>query len=140
VSVLNDLALHLRFAGTLLLCLALSHLILPRALGWTAELRSVSLLTRQVSYVHTYFIGLMCGLFGLAAVLLTPDLLAPDRMSTAVLVAAVAVWGSRLVVQLWVFDSVLWRGSALTVGGHLAFVVLWSYLTFVFVWALTHQL
>lgn len=36
-------------------------------------------MTRQVSYVHTYFIGLMCGLFGLAATVLASDLLIPDR-------------------------------------------------------------
>jgi hypothetical protein len=140
VLVLTDIALHLRVAGTLLLCLALAHLILPRALGWTVELREVSLMTRQVSYVHTYFIGLMCGLFGLAATVLTTDLLTRDRMAAAVLTGAIAVWSSRLVVQLCVFDSSLWRGSVLTVLGHIAFVALWTYQTVVFAWALTHQL
>jgi hypothetical protein len=139
VPVLTDLTLHLRFAGALLLCLAAAHVILPRALGWSAELRGVSLLTRQVSYVHTYFIGLMCGLFGLAATLLTADLVAPGRMASGVLIAAITVWGSRLLVQLCVFDPSLWRGQALTILGHVAFVALWTYLTGVFTWALALQ-
>ncbi|TMK88357.1 MAG: hypothetical protein E6G57_07390 [Actinobacteria bacterium] len=137
---LIDLAVHLRIAGALLLCVASSHLVLPRMLGWSTELQSVSLLTRQVSYVHTYFIGLMCALFGLAATLLADDLVVRDRMTTAVLIGAVAVWGSRLVAQLCVFDSSLWRGRAQTVLGHIAFVVLWTYETGVFVWALARQL
>jgi hypothetical protein len=140
VSAVIDLAFNLRVAGALLLCVAAAHVVLPRALGWTVELRGVSLLTRQVSYVHTYFIGLMCGLFGLVAIFLARDLLAPDRLAPAVLLGAVAVWGSRLVIQLWVFDPSLWRGRSLTVLGHVAFVTLWGYETVVFGWALVYQL
>ena len=140
MSVLTNLAIHLRVAGALLLCVGLAHLILPRALGWSVELQGVSLMTRQVSYVHTYFIGLMCGLFGVAAVGLTPDLLTRDRMAAALLVGGVAVWGSRLVVELFVFDSSLWRGSTATVLGHLALTGLWTYETLVFASALARQL
>jgi len=139
VSLMADPAVHLRIAGCLLLALAVSHLVLPRALGWPAELRRVSVLTRQVSYVHTYFIGMLCGLFGVMAVALAPDLLRPDHLAVAILLGAVTIWGSRLFIQIWVFDPVLWNGRALTVVGHLAFVVLWSYLTFVFAWALSRQ-
>jgi hypothetical protein len=99
----------------------------------------VSLLTKQVSYVHRYFIGLMCALFGLAATLLADDLVARERIATGVLLGAVAVWGSRLIVQLCVFDSSLWRGRVLTVLGHFAFVVLWTYQTGVFAWALSRH-
>jgi len=140
VPALTDLSLHLRIAGVLLLGVALSHLILPRAMGWRVELRAVSLMTRQVSYVHTYFIGLMCGLFGLVAVLMPGELLSADQLAVPVLVGALVVWGSRLLVQLFVFDPALWRGRTLTVLGHCAFVTLWSYLTLVFAWALAHQL
>jgi hypothetical protein len=140
VPVLSDPALHLRIAGALLLGVAASHLILPRAMGWKVELQGVSLMTRQVSYVHTYFIGLMCALFGLAGLMLPNDLIAGDRLGAPILAGAVAVWASRLAVQLFVFDPVLWRGRALTVAGHVAFVGLWSYQTFAFSWALAHHL
>jgi hypothetical protein len=149
VPDVTGVVVHLRVAGVLMLALAAAHLVLPRALGWPVELQGVSLLTRQVSYVHTYFIGLMCGLFGLAATVLATDLVrvdpagaasASDRPAAAILVAATAVWGSRLVAQLVVFDPELWRGSALTVLGHVAFVALWAYLTVVFAWALARHL
>jgi hypothetical protein len=145
VPDVTDVVVHLQVAGVLMLGLAAAHLVLPRALGWPVELQGVSLLTRQVSYVHTYFIGLMCGLFGLAATVLARDLVrvapggASDRTAVAILVAATAVWGSRLVAQLVVFDPALWRGRALTVLGHGAFVVLWTYLTVVFAWALSQH-
>lgn len=140
MPVLTDIAVHLRVAGALLLCLAAAHVVLPRALGWKVELQGVSLMTRQVSYVHTYFIGLMCALFGLAGTVLADDLVAPDRMARAVLIGAIAVWGSRLLAELCVFDPVLWRTSAVTILGHVAFVALWTYQTVVFSWALVHQL
>jgi hypothetical protein len=143
VPDVTDVVVHLRVAGVLMLGLAAAHLVLPRALGWPVELQGVSRLTRQVSYVHTYFIGLMCGLFGLAATVLATDLVgnpASDRTGAAILMAATAVWGSRLVAQLVVFDPELWRGSALTVLGHAAFVALWTYLTVVFAWALALHL
>jgi hypothetical protein len=140
VSLLSDLPLQLRLAGALLLCVGASHVVLPRAMGWKAELQAVSLMTRQVSYVHTYFIGLMCALFGLAATCLPHDLLARDPLAAPLLAAAVVVWGSRLVVQLFVFDAALWRGRAFTVAGHVAFVALWTYQTLVFSWALWRHL
>ena len=140
MPVLTDVALHLRLAGALLLCLAAAHVVLPRALGWSVELQSVSLMTRQVSYVHTYFIGLLCALFGLAGTVLATDLLTPDRLARAVLIGAIAVWGSRLLAELCIFDSSLWRGNTLTVLGHVAFVLLWTYQTLVFTWALVLHL
>jgi hypothetical protein len=147
VPDVTDVVVHLRVAGGLMLGLAAAHLVLPRALGWPVELQGVSVLTRQVSYVHTYFIGLMCGLFGLAGTVLAGDLgragpaAGPsDRTAAAILVAAVAVWGSRLVAQVVVFDPALWRGSVPTVLGHVAFVALWTYLTAVFAWALALHL
>jgi hypothetical protein len=73
------------------------------------------------------------------ATALAPDLLRPDLLAVAILFGAVAIWGSRLFIQIWVFDPTLWNGRALTVVGHLAFVALWSYLTFVFAWALSRQ-
>lgn len=137
MPVLTDLVVHLRIAGALLLVVGFGHLVLPRALGWRSELQAVSLMTRQVSYVHTYFIGLMCALFGIAATALTAELVAPDRMAAAVLIGGIAVWGSRLVAELFVFDPSLWRGRWHTVVGHLLSTALWSYLTGVFGWALS---
>jgi hypothetical protein len=139
VPALSSPSLHLQVAGAMLVAVGLGHVALPKALGWSAEMTRLSLLNRQVSYVHTFFIGMACVQFGLLALFAHAELLRGGHLARAVLTGAVAFWGGRLLVQLLVFDSSLWRGRLLTVGGHLAFVGLWTYETAVFGWPLVHQ-
>ena len=136
---LADPALHLRLVGLLLTAVGLAHLALPRALGWGGEMRRLSLVNRQVAYVHAFFIGLACVQFGLLAWLGAGQLLAGSPLARGVLLAAAVFWGCRLGAQLVVFDPALWRGRRLTVLGHVAFVVLWAYVTGVFTWPLLPQ-
>ena len=136
LRLLADQALHLRLVGLLLTVVGLAHLALPKALGWDTEMRRLSLVNRQVSYLHAFFIGLACIQFGLLAWLGAGQLLTGSPLARGVLVAAAVFWGCRLGAQLVVFDSALWRGRRLTVLGHVAFVVLWSYVTGVFSWSL----
>jgi hypothetical protein len=136
VPRLTDPTVHLRLVGLLLVADGVAHLALPWALGWPASLARLPLLTRQVIYVHTYFVGLACVLFGLLAALAGAELLAGGALARAVLAAAVAFWGSRLAAQLFVFDASLWRGRRATVLGHLALVTMWTYVTAAFAWPL----
>jgi hypothetical protein len=136
VPPLSDPAVHLRLVGLLLVADGLAHLVLPWALGWPSGLAHLPLISRQVIYVHTYFIGLACVLFGLLATLAHAELLAGGTLARAVLAGAVVFWGSRLVAQLLVFDASLWRGRRSTVLGHLGFVVMWTYVSVAFAWPL----
>jgi hypothetical protein len=138
LSGLTQASLHLRLVGALLTLVGLAHLVLPRALGWANEMRRLSLLNRQISYVHTFFIGLMCIQFGLLAALAGRELLTGAPLAQAVLGASVVFWGCRLAVQLFVFDPSLWRGRWITVLGHVAMLALWSYVTAVFGWSLVY--
>ena len=45
-------------------------------------------------------------------------------------------WGMRLFIQLFVYDSKLWKGKALETTVHIVFLILWSYFTGVFLWVL----
>ena len=49
---------HLEITGILLIGLALLHVVFPRYFKWREELRGVSLITRQILHVHTFFIAL----------------------------------------------------------------------------------
>jgi hypothetical protein len=115
------------------------HAALPRALGWATELGGLSLLNRQVSYVHCYFVGLTCALWGLLALTAGAALREPHPVTRGLLVGAVVFWGSRLVVQLGLFNpahagtSGRWRAASL------AGTALWAYLTAVWGWALVGQ-
>jgi hypothetical protein len=60
------------------------------------------------AFVHTYFFGLMCVLFGSRpAPCWPPGTLALDHVATGVLPGAIAVWGSSLVAELCAFDPCL---------------------------------
>lgn len=53
------LALDLRLVGLLLVGLGIAHGFFDRHFGWRRELSKVSLFTRQVFYVHHFFIALI---------------------------------------------------------------------------------
>lgn len=132
------LTLNLTVVGAILVGLGVLHLALPAVLGWRRELADASPLNRDVSYVHCFFIGLACLLWGLLPLTAGRLLVQPGRVTRLVLIGAVAFWASRLVIQLVVFNrharqSVVWL--ALSAAG----TVLWFYLTAVWTWTLLAQ-
>ena len=123
--------LQLRIAGALLIVLALMHIFFPRYFRWTNELMPVSLITRQMFYVHTFFIALVVLLMGLLC------LTSAAEMTTSVLGGRVALglsifWGLRLVVQFFGYSAALWKGKRLETIIHVVFSLLWVYLATVF--------
>jgi hypothetical protein len=130
---------QLQLAGAALVLLGLGHVALPRALAWRRELAGVGPLSRQVLYTHTFFIGVMCVLLGLAPLTLAADLLAPGRAATAILVAECAVWGLRWLIQFVAFPARTWRGSRLHTAGYVGFAVLWTWILGVFGTALASR-
>lgn len=135
---MNYLPLNLTIAGVLMLGLAAMHVALPGFLGWYRELVLLSPVSREVSYVHCFFIGLTCLLWGLLALLGSRALLEPGTVNRLVLSGAVAFWASRLVIQVLVFNRHA-RRSACWLVLSVAGTGLWVYLTAVFTWALVAQ-
>lgn len=139
MATLTDLSTHLTLAGLVLLGLGLVHVGLPRVLGWQHELAGASQLNRQVSYVHCFFIGLVCVLWGLLPLTAGAELLRPHPVTRIVLLGAVGFWASRLVIQLAVFNGHA-RRSRIWCALSLAGTALWTYLTAVWACALAAQL
>ena len=129
---------NLAIAGALLVCLGAMHIALPAAFGWRRELASASQLNREVSYVHCFFIGLACVLWGLLPLCAEGQLLRPGHVTRLVLIGAIAFWGSRLIIQLAVFNRHA-RESAAWLILSAAGTVLWLYLTAVWTLALIVQ-
>jgi hypothetical protein len=133
------LELNLTIAGALLVGLGALHAVLPLILRWDRELAAASRINREVSYVHCFFIGLACVLWGLLPLTAGRLLLTPGPVTHLVLTGAIIFWACRLVIQLVVFnhharESATWRtlsivGTALSV-----------YLTAIWTWALFAQL
>lgn len=130
------LATHLHVVGALLLLLGGSHIFFHRYFGWKQELESVSLLTRRIFFVHTFFVGLGVALAGAGTLLYANDLLRPDALSRAVLAAMTAFWLCRLLAQFLAYDSAIWRGNRFRTSMHVAFAMLWCYVTTTYGFAL----
>lgn len=123
------LCVHLRVVGVLLVLLGLSHALFNRYFGWAQELAGVSLLTRKIFFVHTFFIALGVVLSGAVSVIYAGALLHPDALNRAVLAGMAAFWLCRLFAQFFVYDSAIWRGDSFRTCMHVAFAILWCYVT-----------
>ncbi|GAA2752015.1 hypothetical protein [Kitasatospora cinereorecta] len=131
---------QLRLVGAALIAMGALHIVLPRFIGWPSDLAGTTLLTRQVSYVHLFFIALTCVLLGLLPLLLARDLLAGGRLGTALLAGQTLFWGTRWLFEFTVFSPKLWRGDWLRTAAHVALSVLWTWVTAVFTCALVTML
>ncbi|MEU6840522.1 hypothetical protein ABZ930_01445 [Streptomyces sp. NPDC046716] len=131
---------QMRLVGLALILMGLVHAVLPRVLGWPGDLRASSLLTRQVSYAHLFFIGLTCALLGALPLAFAPDLLTGAPLPTFLLCAQTLFWGLRWIMEFAYFSPRLWRGHRLRTAGHAALAVLWTWVTGVFVVAATRTL
>jgi hypothetical protein len=118
--------------------LGILHVAVPAVLGWRRDLAGASPINREVSYVHCYFIGLACVLWGLLPLTAGSLLVQPGPITRLVLIGAVTFWASRLVIQLAVFNRHA-RQSAAWLALSTASTVLWLYLTAVWTWTLLAQ-
>jgi hypothetical protein len=135
---MSYLPVNLIIAGGLLVGLGTLHIAIPGLLQWNHELAGASTLHREVSYVHCFFIGLACLLWGLLPLTAGRSLLVPSPVTRLVLSGAVIFWASRLVIQLVLFNRHA-RESALWCAASAAGTCLWLYLTVVWSWALLAQ-
>ncbi len=120
----------LKIAGVLMIGLALAHAVFPRYFKWKEELRSITLLTRQVHYIHTFFIALTVFLMGVLCVIRASELLTTS-LGRELCLGMFVFWFSRLLVQFFGYSSSLWRGKTFETFVHVGFSILWAFLTLV---------
>ncbi|UOQ70139.1 hypothetical protein [Hymenobacter cellulosilyticus] len=111
--------------------MALLHAGFPRYFNWAGELQPLSLINRQMVYVHTLFIALTVLLMGLLCLSSAAELV-HTHLGRVVCLGLGLFWLVRLLVQLVGYSAELWRGKRFETTVHAAFIVLWSYLTGVF--------
>lgn len=95
--------------------------------GWKQELGSLSLLTRQMFIVHTFFIALVVALIGGLSLFCADSLLTPGPLSRAVLLGIFVFWLFRLAFQWFVYDPAIWRGRRFYTFMHCLFSAFWIY-------------
>jgi hypothetical protein len=136
---MTNLLPHLRIVGASLLALSLAHVFVARHLEWKKDTARLTLINRQIFYVHTFFICLTLAMLGALCLLFAQTLLERTPLARLVLICLVIFWGTRLVFQWCVYDWSLWRGHRNNTIIHIAVTILWSYYTLVFAAALLLQ-
>ena len=122
----------LEIAGVLQLLLATAHFAFARRLGWREELQRVSLLTRQIFWVHTGFLMLVLAGFGVVSLACAEELLAGTRLSRIVLGGLAVFWAVRWYCQFFIYRPELWRGDPFKTRVHAGFGMLWTFLAGVY--------
>ena len=122
-----------------MLLLAAAHIYFPKRFGWKEDLRRLSPLNRQIFVSHCLFIVLVLVLFGSLSIFCAESLVQPGPLARAVLSGLVFFWAVRLFVQLFVYDSNLWKGNSFNTAMHVLCSSMWSYYVAVYAIALWRQ-
>ncbi len=121
----------IKISGVLMIVLALLHAVFPRYFKWKEELRSITLLTRQIHYIHTFFIALTVLLIGLLCLGGASELL-HTPFGRKVCLGIFVFWFCRLIIQFFGYSFSLWKGKPFETAVHIAFSLLWLFLSAVF--------
>lgn len=125
---------NLKISGLLLIILALLHIGFPKYFDWKTELKSLTILTRQVMYVHTFFIALVVLLMGILCFTSAAELIV-SRLGNKILIGLGFFWFCRLIIQLFGYSSKLWKGKKLETSIHILFLFLWTYLSVLYLYS-----
>jgi hypothetical protein len=122
---------QLELIGALLVVLALLHVAFARYFDWRREFAVVSLINRQMMYVHTFFVAFTVGLMGLLCLTSAAELVGTP-LGRRVALGLGIFWLARLLIQFFGYSASLWRGKRFETIIHVLFSVLWTYLSVVF--------
>ena len=123
--------LHLKAIGFILIILAIVHGVFPRHFNWQRELVSLSLVNRQMMYVHTFFIALVVLLMGILCLSSSTELI-DTNLGKRICFGLGLFWTIRLIIQFFGYSSELWKGKNFETLVHVVFIFLWTYLSLIF--------
>ena len=130
--------LQIQIVGILLVILALLHIAFPKYFNWRQELGSLSLINRQMFYVHSFFIAFTVLLMGLLCLTSTHELL-NTGFGKRICMALGIFWIVRLIIQFFVYSPELWKGKRFETVVHILLSVLWIYTGTVFILCYVQQ-
>lgn len=123
--------IHFKIIGILLIALASVHAIFPKYFDWKQDLKSLTLINRQMMIVHTFFIALIVLLMGILCLIATTELIQTHLGKTISLGLGI-FWAIRLCIQCFGYSPSLWKGKPFETTMHILFLIFWTYLTVVF--------
>jgi hypothetical protein len=125
--------LQLKIVGFLLVLLAMLHLVFPKYFKWDKELNNLSLINKEMMYVHTFFIGLIVLLMGLLCLSSSGEMVG-TKLGKNIALGLFVFWGTRLLIQFLGYSSSNWKGKKFETSAHIFFTLLWIYFSAVFFW------
>ena len=102
--------IHLKIIGWLLMLLAGVHVIFPRYFNWGKEFSTLSLINRQMMYVHTFFIALVVFLMGILCVTSAKEIV-ETVLGKKIAFGLCVFWTMRFITQFFGYSSALWKGD-----------------------------
>jgi len=120
--------IHLKIIGSLLILLASIHIIFPKYFKWSDELKSLSLINKQMMTTHTFFIALTVFLMGILC-LTSSNELVETSLGRKVSFGFGVFWSIRIYFQWFIYSPKLWKGKRFETLAHIIFSVLWIYLS-----------
>lgn len=124
--------LHLKIIGWLLIILALLHFIFPKYFKWKEECSTLSLINRQIMYVHTFFIAFMVFLIAVLCITSSKELV-ESTLGKKITLGLGIFWFIRLFVQFFGYSSKIWKGKIFETTIHILSSLLWAYLSLIFI-------
>lgn len=122
---------HLEIIGIILIVLALAHAGFPKHFKWADECGALSLINRQMMYVHTFFLALALFLMGVLCLTSAREIVETELGKRLALGLGI-FWALRLLFQFFVYSSENWKGKKFETIIHILFSVLWTYIAAVF--------
>jgi hypothetical protein len=123
--------IHFKIIGVLLIALALIHIIFPKYFNWDKELKSLSIINRQMMMIHTFFIALTVLLMGLLCLTSSKELI-ETTLGKKISLGLGIFWIIRLFIQFFGYSSSLWKGKKFETSIHILFSLVWTYLSIIF--------
>ena len=123
--------IHIKIIGVLLIALAFVHIIFPKYFNWNKELKTLSLINRQMMTVHTFFIAFTVFLMGLLCLTSSIELI-ETNLGKKISLGLGIFWTVRLFIQFFVYSTDLWKGKKLETSIHILFSVFWTYFSSIF--------
>jgi hypothetical protein len=88
-------------------------------------------MSRQIMYVHSFFIAFIVFLTGLMCVTLASEL-TTTNLGRSISGGMAAFWLARLYVQFFVYPREAWKGKRMETLLHILAIAFWTYLTAIF--------
>jgi hypothetical protein len=123
--------LHLKITGFILIGIAFIHVIFPKYFNWETELASLSLVNKQMMYIHTFFIAITVFLMGFFCIYSAADMIS-TKLGGQLSFGLFVFWFLRLIFQFYGYSSKLWKGKTFETWIHVLFSFLWIYFSLVF--------